>query len=295
MEINQIKAIFPEATVQATPSDTAQTLNFPLGSEWLTLSAVGLTPREVDLLKLLVNDQSSTQTLLANGHRWFRRLFLGEKGPATTEETVRVIQIKISNQDPTISPAKWLSAFQSMFEHPLLDAFLISHDSAIAVERLNGKAFMSDDFLGISQTLDNDFYCTSKLYVGQYWPADNQLSAVFARERELFQFQVQQNTRRRIFTIANSILKYCFEKQLSQNDLIVRSKQELLAMPDARETITKLYQNGGNVSNTAKQLYVHRNTLQYRLRKFQTATGFDLKDMNDLLFCYLLTFEWNRK
>jgi len=292
MDINQIKTIFPQAVLQATAVDDDQYLNFPLGSEWLVLPAPGLTPREIAMLKLLVHDQSSTQTLLANGHRWFRQLFLGEKGPTTTaKQMVRIIQIQIINQDATIPPAKWLAAFQSMFEHPLLDAFLISADTAIAVEKLDGKIFASDDFLGISQTLDNDFYCASKLYIGQYWPADNHLSAVFARERELFQFQIQQNTSRRIFTIANSILKYCFEKQLSQNELIVRSKHELLSMPDARATITTLYQNGGNISNTAKQLYVHRNTLQYRLRKFQTTTGFDLKDMNDLLFCYLLTFE----
>ncbi|RRK10183.1 hypothetical protein D1831_08810 [Lactiplantibacillus garii] len=291
MEINQVKTIFPQAVLRADPVENDQYLNFPVGNEWLILPANGVSGREIALLKLLLNDQSTSQTLLANGHRWFRRLFLGEKGPATSQQMVRVIQIQIINQDPAITPTKWLTAFQSMFEHPLLDAFLISTDTAIAVEKLNGKVFASDDFLGISQTLDDDFYCTSKLYVGQYWPADNNLGAVFARERELFQFQVQQNTSRRVFTIANSILKYCFEKQLSQNELIVRSKHELLSLPDARETITSLYQNGGNVSNTAKQLYVHRNTLQYRIRKFQQATGFDLKDMNDLLFCYLLTFE----
>lgn len=178
-----------------------------------------------------------------------------------------------------------------MFEKPLLDAFMINQDSAIAIEQQVGKDFGSTDFLGISQTLDTDFSCSSKLYIGQYWGDDDELVDAFDKERELFQFQIQQNTGRRIFSVANSILKYCFEQQLSQNPLIVKSRHKLLAIPEAQATITNLYQNEGNVSITAKKLFVHRNTLQYRIRKFQEVTGFNLKNVDDLLFCYLLTLE----
>ena len=297
MEIGQIKAIFPAAKYQKTPIDDERYLNFPYGNQWLVLPAAELTTREIELLRLVVGDQSNDKTLLANGHRWFRRLFLGEK--ATTKETIkkplRIIQVQIINHDPAIAPAKWLEAFKSMFEQPLLDVFMISREHAIAIEQQTSKTFESEDFLGISQTLDTDFSCSSKLYVGQYWHDDDALAAVFAKERELFQFQVQQSTGRRVFSISNSILKYCFERQLSQNPLIVKSKHELRAIPDAQATITNLYQNGGNVSITAKKLYVHRNTLQYRIRKFQEATGFNLKNVDDLLFCYLLTLEWNDK
>ncbi|MCD8049275.1 MAG: helix-turn-helix domain-containing protein [Clostridia bacterium] len=42
-------------------------------------------------------------------------------------------------------------------------------------------------------------------------------------------------------------------------------------------TIDKFFENNLNVSETSRQLYVHRNTLVYRLDKVQKLTGFDLR------------------
>jgi len=36
-----------------------------------------------------------------------------------------------------------------------------------------------------------------------------------------------------------------------------------------------------NVSETAKKLYIHRNTLLYRLDKFKQETGLDVRTFND--------------
>lgn len=43
------------------------------------------------------------------------------------------------------------------------------------------------------------------------------------------------------------------------------------------ETIKKFFENNLNVSETSRQLYVHRNTLVYRLDKIQKITGLDLR------------------
>lgn len=42
-------------------------------------------------------------------------------------------------------------------------------------------------------------------------------------------------------------------------------------------TIQKFFENNLNVSETARQLYVHRNTLVYRLDKIQKMTGLDIR------------------
>ena len=57
---------------------------------------------------------------------------------------------------------------------------------------------------------------------------------------------------------------------------------------DLSEIITNLWKNQGNVSSTAKDLFMHRNTLQYKLDKFQQVTHCNLKNMDDLFLCYLL-------
>jgi carbohydrate diacid regulator len=48
-------------------------------------------------------------------------------------------------------------------------------------------------------------------------------------------------------------------------------------------TINKFFENNLNVSETARQLFIHRNTLVYRLEKLQKSTGLDIRKFEDAL------------
>ena len=48
-------------------------------------------------------------------------------------------------------------------------------------------------------------------------------------------------------------------------------------------TINKFFENSLNVSETSRQLYIHRNTLVYRLDKIEKSTGLDLRIFEDAI------------
>ena len=48
-------------------------------------------------------------------------------------------------------------------------------------------------------------------------------------------------------------------------------------------TINKFFENNLNVSETSRQLFIHRNTLVYRLDKLQKSTGLDLRVFEDAI------------
>jgi carbohydrate diacid regulator len=48
-------------------------------------------------------------------------------------------------------------------------------------------------------------------------------------------------------------------------------------------TVQKFFENDLNVSETSRELYVHRNTLVYRLDKLQKQTGLDLRKFEDAI------------
>lgn len=48
-------------------------------------------------------------------------------------------------------------------------------------------------------------------------------------------------------------------------------------------TIMKFFENSLNVSETSRQLFIHRNTLVYRLDKLQKSTGLDLRVFEDAI------------
>lgn len=68
-----------------------------------------------------------------------------------------------------------------------------------------------------------------------------------------------------------------FLKEVFDNEVPDHLDDEMLM------TINKFFENNLNVSETSRQLFVHRNTLVYRIEKLQKATGLDLRNFDDAL------------
>ncbi len=49
------------------------------------------------------------------------------------------------------------------------------------------------------------------------------------------------------------------------------------------QTLQKFFENNLNISETSRQLFVHRNTLVYRIEKIQKSTGLDVRSFDDAL------------
>ena len=58
---------------------------------------------------------------------------------------------------------------------------------------------------------------------------------------------------------------------------------EVLEDEEAMSTINKFFENNLNISETARQLYVHRNTLVYRLERIEKEIGLDIRKFDDAM------------
>jgi carbohydrate diacid regulator len=70
--------------------------------------------------------------------------------------------------------------------------------------------------------------------------------------------------------------------KLFLNEVFEDGVYELLD-PETMLTIQKFFENNLNVSETSRQLFVHRNTLVYRLDKILKLTGKDLRNFDDAI------------
>ena len=68
------------------------------------------------------------------------------------------------------------------------------------------------------------------------------------------------------------------EKLISGYD--IKSLAKVFEDGGLMQTIKTFFKNGMNVSRTAKILYMHRNTLIYKLNAIKKLTGFDLRDFD---------------
>ena len=64
---------------------------------------------------------------------------------------------------------------------------------------------------------------------------------------------------------------------------------------DMMSTIDSFLENGMNVSQAARTLYMHRNTLIYRLNKIQKSTGFDLRNFETAVTFQILRILYELK
>ena len=71
------------------------------------------------------------------------------------------------------------------------------------------------------------------------------------------------------------------ESRRQLRDELLSSETGKQLSPEMMETIRAYFRNDLNLSTTARELFIHRNTLIYRLDKIRKETGFDLRRFRD--------------
>ena len=102
-----------------------------------------------------------------------------------------------------------------------------------------------------------------------------EVGAVFDDEKFILSYE-DLGIGRLIYQLPTTLCKL-FLSEVFKRGSIEELDQEIIF------TIQKFFENNLNVSETSRQLYVHRNTLVYRLDKIQKITGLDLREFDQAL------------
>lgn len=133
-------------------------------------------------------------------------------------------------------------------------------------------------------------YCTVKKY--------EELSKLYEENMYKINLAKKYNLSKRIFK-EGSLL---FEKVIDNLD--VEAKKNIIEKfnyafskldEDIIKTIEVFFNLDLNLSESAKALYVHRNTLIYRLDKIQKYTSYDIRKFNDAVLFKIAFFIWKEK
>ncbi|QKY70196.1 CdaR family transcriptional regulator [Lentibacillus sp. CBA3610] len=68
----------------------------------------------------------------------------------------------------------------------------------------------------------------------------------------------------------------------------LRSLIEDKDFPELRQNFMVYCKNMMNISQAAKELFIHRNTLIYRLKKIESSTSIDTKNFEHCMMLYLV-------
>ncbi|MEH7112557.1 helix-turn-helix domain-containing protein [Neobacillus niacini] len=259
--------------------------------QWLAIPKSNLTEKELNLLQILYE-----QVNIPSKHsgKWYEFLLVNGPLPTTsTESNYRIIQFHIKGH---VEQDEIESALNGFFSDEVQYIWEDSQNGCV-IEEKKQMSLSESELASISDTVESDLYVKISFYIGKLFPLSNQLPNQFRQEKEYFQFAKNHLSGSNIFTFEKVFLPLVaanlpghIKEKLNKDFLEV-----FLEDPELYVTIKVFLENNLNASMTAKKLYVHRNTLQYRLDKFIDKTGVQLKDFYGAftVFLAILLFEYD--
>ncbi len=102
-----------------------------------------------------------------------------------------------------------------------------------------------------------------------------EVGKVFETERSVINYE-NLGIGRLIYQLPTTLCDMFLQEVFKKNPIDSLDQETLF-------TINKFFENNLNVSETARKLFVHRNTLVYRLEKIKKLTGLDLREFDDAI------------
>lgn len=288
MNQNELQQLFPEAKITTAASLGPAYFTLPFQNKWLHIPEHTLSGREKALLKqLLLNEAQTTSDIPKNPWAQF---LLGQ----TTEIPIglaqtQLLQFRLSYREEdagSFDQTLWIDAFSQTL--PLVrECFFLNGKSGVFILDSPEPYCIDEELAAVLDILDDDFSLRTELYLGQRWPVDARLPLLFEEERKIFAASRTLAKGSKIITLAAIALPYFISEAGTQNPVLQALQATIGSIDGTHELITAMWQNQGNLSKAAADLYLHRNTLQYRIDRFFDATGLALKSMDDLALAYL--------
>ncbi len=102
-----------------------------------------------------------------------------------------------------------------------------------------------------------------------------EVGKVFDTEKSIINYE-NLGIGRLIYQLPTTLCEMFLQEVFKKNPIDALDQETLF-------TINKFFENNLNVSETARKLFVHRNTLVYRLEKIKKLTGLDLREFDDAI------------
>lgn len=276
--INEIPSNYHEYTWYTNKeNDKIGIKTTELTSEQRSMLEVFLQPLHTEFINYSKEDKD-----------WADYLFFGkeEAGKNLPSKPVAITQLFLSQ--PCIDKTEFETLLFTYF--PTISKIIWkNHQYAVLLE---SPPFTKPDKSMFRSFVDNvqaDFYLDAYFFIGIHNDTPKNLLQTFLFEEKAFQHVRTIQKKQPFYTIQES-LPLLIANNLPasfMNTTKAICLQELQKDKELQKIFTTLFHNNLNVSNTAKELFLHRNSLLYRIDKFYEKTGFDVRLFHHALTIYI--------
>lgn len=196
--------------------------------------------------------------------------------------------VYFSIQKDRIDPGSFKNAIETIFQQEVPILWINEH-SGIIVEEMSQSKEENLSYEEIIDTLMSDLYVKISFFVGSILKDYKHIK--FHYDTILKGAKLAAKYSQKPVHSYIDIVPYLYieemdaEKRRQISQIVLK---ETIDDPEMSETMETFMSYNLNISETAKELYMHRNSLQYRLDKFHEKTGLDVRKFHHAVTLYLV-------
>jgi hypothetical protein len=248
-----------------------------------------LTPKDNKLLIAFLSPYNSRLPVQTKKEKQWLEILHDYKsetsGDAVQQVPFRFVYFSIKKNQ--ISSHAFKSAIHELFAEPVPILWENEHEGII-VEEIKSQP---DEWISYEQIIDilmSDLSGSIYFYVGPYFTdlhnVKDYYASILQGAKSVFPY-----TDKSVVTYVDAVPYILIDQsENSFKELLTTTVLQAFAEEeDLLHTLHTFIRCNLNVTLTAKELYMHRNSLQYRLDKFHEKTGIDVREFHQAFTVYL--------
>ena len=172
---------------------------------------------------------------------------------------------------------------------------LLENGDAVLLLHANGKAAdeIEEFASAAAETLESEGGFSCSVGIGRPTDTPEKLADSFREAVSALETGLRHHIPGFVFPYVKHVLER-FADLISADEAdkirneIIPDESEKILTEETLETIRVFFRNDLNLSTTSRQLFIHRNTLIYRMEKIRKATGLDLRKFEDAVVFRIL-------
>ncbi|WP_077623156.1 PucR family transcriptional regulator [Sediminibacillus massiliensis] len=291
--IEKLQKIFPDLIIYRSQAGLDSDNFYWFTTDSREIFGIGkqdITEKEYRLLETFLTPYQASQTPASKVEKeWMDILFHGQDSTLLTNAPsngYRFISFHVS--DENVDHKEFREAIGGFFPRELPILWQNSNEGLLIEIDPDDTQESIESFQQITDVLMSDFYMKVNLFISPFFSDVSRARGHYQWVENCFQ-TVRAYRKDPILTYVEAI-PYLLLDQLDKKEASPIITSVFKDTEDDKEllsTIQTFLECNSNTTLAAKTLYMHRNSLQYRVDKFIEKTGIDVKEFKGALTVYL--------
>ena len=244
-----------------------------------------LSSRELALLEKLTKTPTKVSSQLSPWQH-----YLEQEGQCPVRlDAIQFIHVCLIQKNEDFNEQEWLEMMQEIFGD-VLTSFSCFPKHYTIVRKADVETISTQDLQAIHATVEEDFAISMKIFIGNVWKMSESIPGIYQAEKALFVTYLHESNKQTCLAFAPMVLWGFAQKKLDFSPIPETLYQQMV-QDEFSDLIEALWQERGTLTKAATRLFIHRNTLQYRIDRFGEWTGLSLKNMDALTLCHFLLMQ----